>query len=65
MKNIIRRDVLAGGGSENLLKKYFSNLDNKKESNNKKALSQIEKEDFSYCYSDFMFVVKGKKRICD
>lgn len=64
-KNIIRRDVLAGGGSEYLIKQYFSIIAKREKISNKVAFEQMEKENLSYCYSSSIFVVKATKKIDD
>ena len=60
-KDIVRRDVLAGGGSEYLLRKHFSIIDNKNISNCKKAINQIEQEDYFSCCSGIVYGAKATK----
>jgi ubiquinone/menaquinone biosynthesis C-methylase UbiE len=64
-RNINRRDVLAGGGSEYLLKQYFTMIAKREQTSKKMTFKQIKKEDFSYCYQNSMFVVKATKKIDD
>ena len=57
----IRKYVLAGGGSEYLLRKCFSIIDKRSIPNCKKALNQIEQENYFSCYSGIFYAAKATK----
>ncbi len=61
-RKMVRKDVIAGGGSEYLLRKYFSIVDKRTVLNCKKALKQIKQEKFFSCYGPGLFyAAKGTK----
>lgn len=61
-RKMMKEQVLAGGGSEYLLRKYFSMADKRTEFYRKEAKKQIKKEEFFSCYGPgFFYAAKGTK----
>ncbi len=61
-KKLIKEQVIAGGGSEYLLRKYFKISDRRSEHNKKEAKKQIKNEELSSCYGPGSFyAAKGVK----
>jgi ubiquinone/menaquinone biosynthesis C-methylase UbiE len=58
----MKEQVLAGGGTEYLLRKYFTISDKRSELNRKKAKNQIKKNELFSCYGPGSFyAAKGSK----
>jgi ubiquinone/menaquinone biosynthesis C-methylase UbiE len=61
-RNRMKEEVIAGGGTAYLLRKYYSLYDRRAERNRKKAKKQIKNAEFFSCYGPGMFyAVKGTK----
>ena len=58
----IRRDVLAGGGSEYLLRKYFSLVEMRNKAILQKTLNLIEQEKYFGCNSAIFYAAKAPKK---
>lgn len=57
----IRKDVLAGGGSEYLLRKYFSLVEKRNEAILQKTLNLIEQKQYFSCRSTNFYAAKATK----
>lgn len=61
-RNLLRRDVLAGGGSQYLLKKYFAMIENLQVRTGKTLLEQVEAEQYYACSSRSLYAAKAIKK---
>jgi len=59
--DMLQRDVLAGGGTEELLKEYFIMLQKVKSRNRETIIEQLKTEEFYSISPSSLFAVKGTK----